>query len=416
MTASADDSVRAAVVLALATFLVCWPLLGSASVAASDPAAPSAATTGGFATVGGDAPAQAQRLVVTLEPGQVERNGEATLNVSVANTSPEALRGVTARVEADSARVATHERVVSSLEPGEGETFEYDLEEVSPGTEGFDVYLHYTDTEGSRHGEYRARTVNFPATSGDHPDVAIGADEISPGGETQLNLTVANGLDESIRSMTVGVAPTAFSVSEPRRISSGLASGQSTSFSFQASDASSGRVQVPVSVTYTTSSGVQRSFERDLGLTLEIDGNPARVSLTELRVTPQAGQLTISGSASNIGGSDATGVTVSVLDGNGVGPAASESTFFVGEVPASDFSSFEVAARLESTGSVEIPLRVSYAADGTRTNRTVTVSYTPPTPTETQAQQSGGGGGLPVVAIAALVVLLVGVVVWRQYR
>lgn len=407
------------ILAALGTLALCGVLLASAPVAAVGVGGPGASLGAEPASLSGDDPAQPQRLVVSLEPGEVEGNGEATLAVSVANTSPNELRGVSVRIEADDARVVTPKRVTSSLQPGGGATFNYTLEDVSPGSEGFDIWLHYTDTEGSRHGEYRARTVDFPASSEVHPDVAIGADEVSPGGRTKVNLTVANGLDESIRSMTVQVAPEDFSVSEPRRVASGLQSGQARAFVFQASAASSGRTEVPVTVSYTTESGVQRSFEQTLGLTMEAVRNPARVTLTELRVTAEGDRLTVRGSASNVGGGDATGVVVSVEDGDGVGPASSESTFFVGQVPASDFSSFEVAAELRSDEPVEIPIRVSYAADDDRTNRTMDVRYVPNVTTETPVEQSGGGGGdggsLPAIAIGALVVLTVGVVVWRQF-
>lgn len=360
---------------------------------------------------------QQQRLVVSLDPGPVEGDGEARLRVTVANASPNPVRGVSVRVVADRADVETANRVAASLQPGEGQTFVYTLVDTSPGPKEIEIFLNYADTDGIRHGEFRRRYVRLTPAAGPHPAVAIGASPVSPGGDTALNLTVANGLNESIRSMSLEIRPSDFVVSEPRRVKSGIGSGESVAFTFDAAGAESGRTVVPLSVSYTTASGSQRGFERDLSLTLDAVRNPARLALTELRVTPQGERLLVRGSASNVGATDATGVVVVVEEGAGVGPAESESTFFVGRVPASDFNSFEVAATHRTNGSVDIPLRVSYVAEDTRTNRTVTVSYVPDSsPGADSRNPSESDSGLPIAAAAGVaVVLLALIVAWRRF-
>lgn len=399
---------------------------GGVLVASVPLAATGAAVDAGAATAGQSASAgpdqvspQQQRVIVSIETGTVEQDGDATVEVTVANASPEAIRGVAVRLESRFADVSNPERVASSLEPGEGRTFTYDLEDASPGPEEFDVFVRYTDTEGNRKGEHRKRYVEFSGTQGPHPDVGIDAGEISPGGVTNLNLTVANGLDQPIRALTVEIDPEGFEVAEPRRVHSGLESGGAAAFSFRANDASPGPTTVPVDLTYTTANGSERQIRRELGLTLEAVSNPPRVTLTELRVTREGERLTVRGSASNVGGSAATSVVVAVEDGDGVGPAQSESTFFVGEVPESDFSSFEVSAALDATGSVEIPVRVSYDAGDARVNRTVGVDYVAAstTPAEDEPDGGGEGGGFPAALVAAVLVALTAVVVvWRQFR
>lgn len=396
-------------------------LVAGGGLLASVPAAAVGAALDGSPAVSGgldQVSPQQQRIVIALESGPVEEDGDATLEVSVANASPEAVRGVSVRIEPRFAEVASPERVAPSLDPGEGETFTYDLEDASAGTEEVDVFVRYTNTDGNRRGEHRKRFVEFSASDERHPDVAITADEVSPGGVTHLNLTVANGLDRSIRSASVELAPDTFEVAEPRRVRSGIQSGEAATFSFRATGASSGPTVVPVTVSYTTANGSERRLHRDLQLTLESVTNPARVTLTELRVEREGDRLTVRGSASNVGRSAATGVVVTVEEGTNVGPAQSESTFFVGEVPSSDFSSFEVAAQLRANGSVEIPLRVSYDAGDARVNRTVDVDYVAEQPTPAGAEQSGGdGGGFPATAVAGvLVALTVVVVAWRQFR
>ncbi len=360
---------------------------------------------------------QQQRLVLSLETGTVEDNGDAHLDVTVANASPEVVRGVSVRVVPDDADVVTDQRVAASLEPGEGRTFTYTLEDVSPGPQEIEIFMNYADTDGVRHGEFRRRHVRFSPSTGPHPELAVGASPVSQGGATTVNLTVANGLDESIRSMSLEISPTSFDVDEPRRVRSGLGTGETAVFSFQASGASSGRTDVPVSVSYTTANGTQRSFERELALTLSAVRNPARVTLTELRVTAQGDRLTVRGSASNVGASDATGVVIAVEPSNGVQPAESESTFFVGRVPASDFNSFEVGAEMTTNRSVDIPLRVSYVAGDTRMNRTIEISYDPgPAPEIQGPNRQGSSGGVPITAIVGgIVVLGLLALAWRRF-
>lgn len=359
--------------------------------------------------------AQQQQIVVSMAPSDIDEGGDATLEVTVANARPSALRGVSVRVDADGLDVRNDQRVVGALEPGGERTFTFTAEGVDPGEKRVDVYVTFSDVNGSRHGAHRRRFVSFERASVSHPDLAIGAGRVGPSGETTLNLTVANGLNRSIRSLALEVDPTGFDVAEPRRVRSAIASGTDVGLSFDVSNASAGRAVVPVAITYTPADGERRTFERTLELTFQAVRNPARITLTELAVTRDSGDAVVRGSASNVGGSDAESVLVTVLDGEGVGPAEAESTFFVGEVPASDFTSFEVAAAVDANETVSIPLRVSYVTDGTRINRTQSVRYSPPSPGE-NAPERNEQGGLPLVPIAVVAVLGVAVLAWRRLR
>jgi len=93
--------------------------------------------------------------------------------------------------------------------------------------------------------------------------------------------------------------------------------------------------------------------------------NSGRIELTGIDVRSRNGHLEISGSASNIGLSTVNSVVIEVQDADGVTPVAPNREYFVGSVPASDFVSFDVTARVEGNVS-KVPLKVTYLSGGVR--------------------------------------------------
>jgi hypothetical protein len=135
------------------------------------------------------------------------------------------------------------------------------------------------------------------------------------------------------------------------------------------------------------------------------------VTLTNLDVEPAGDSLRIRGTASNPGGSNVTGVTVSVRDSETVRPGANSSDFFVGRIGPSDFGTFETQATPEANGTVTVPIHVSYVVDGVERETVRRVTYTRPANDETADDSSGG---LPLELLGGAALLLVGgAVVWR---
>jgi hypothetical protein len=246
-----------------------------------------------------------------------------------------------------------------------------------------------------------------------HPEVALQASRVDRAGETNLDLRVANGLNESIRSLSLRLRGGEVTVADPERVRSALAAGETATFRFNGSDATVGSTGMTLRLAYTAPDGERRVVRRTLPVSLQAVGNPANITLTNLELTPTASGVEIRGSASNEGGKPANSVKVTVLDGDRVGPAPGGSSFFVGSVPASDFSAFDVTASVRGNETVSIPLRVSFVDDGVEVSRTVTLSYTPPS---RPAEPSNSGGGLPLIPIAAVVVLLLAVGGWWRLR
>jgi hypothetical protein len=134
---------------------------------------------------------------------------------------------------------------------------------------------------------------------------------------------------------------------------------------------------------------------------------------------PDGGRLRISGSASNLGTTDAQSVLVGVVDTDRVTPTAPNREYFVGTVPASDFVSFDVYATTEGNVST-VPLRVEYLVDGQRYTRTVEVDAAGASRALAAGpdidRSSGGGGFLLPLAVGAVVVVVVLAVVVRAWR
>ncbi|MFC6974097.1 hypothetical protein ACFQL1_04495 [Halomicroarcula sp. GCM10025709] len=311
-----------------------------------------------------------------------------------------------------------HDRVkpTETLSGGESVSYELTMPVDETGTRQGVVHI-FVDT---LHGDTYTFTRNVSVTAVQpHPALSLSTSPVGPDGRTDVSLSLSNGLSEEIRGVSVELSGqnSSLTLDEDRRVRSSVSAGNETTMTFPASDADPGRQTFEANLTYITESGQYRTVTRSLSTTVDPVENPANLTLTGVRVTEADGHLTVRGSASNLGGGNATGAMVSVGDSGAVDPAQSQSRFFVGEVPASDFSSFEVHATTTANGTVTVPLNVSYVVDDTRVTSTTTVTFTP---NETDTEQpSTRQSALPVPPLAAggaLVVVLFGVVGWRRLR
>jgi hypothetical protein len=146
------------------------------------------------------------------------------------------------------------------------------------------------------------------------------------------------------------------------------------------------------------------------------------VLLTSVEATRTATGVTLEGDASNVGGTDAGSVLVEIPDTGGVRPVSPSGRYFVGEVEAGEFATFELTAETPANAS-SVPVEISYVAENERMRTTQRIDLSGAggvTPAVESGGDggSGGGGGLPLEAIGiglgAIVVLVVGVLIWRR--
>jgi hypothetical protein len=238
--------------------------------------------------------------------------------------------------------------------------------------------------------------------------MGLSAEPVGPSNRTTFDVTVANGFTEPVSALELQVESPDATLVERRRVASNLSANAARTFSLPAKDVTAGERTVVATVTYTTAAGERLTVTRELSATVDELRRPGNVSLTGLRVDQTGDRLVVRGSASNVGATNVSSVVVEAVDGEDIRPADTQRRYFVGAVPESDFSSFEVQAvpTGDANGSVTVPLRVSYVVDETEVSRTVTLSYEPSATPDGNPQESSFPlvlvGGLLVVGAAAL--------------
>jgi hypothetical protein len=131
--------------------------------------------------------------------------------------------------------------------------------------------------------------------------------------------------------------------------------------------------------------------------------------LTDVDAVAEGGSLDLSATASNVGSERVESVVVSLPDSADV----TGREYFVGGVDGSDFSSFTISTTVDQNVT-SVPVEVTYVVDGVQKTTTVDVSVEQ---VALQApSESSGGGGLPLIPIAAVVVLVIVLGVAYQVR
>lgn len=309
-------------------------------------------------------------------------------------------------------------RDLGELSPGTSTTVEIPVSVAESGWRSLSLQVHGVDQVHGVENFQHPVPVRIGGAGASQISMAATADDLGPSGRTDLRVMVANGLDQAITGVDLEVDSEGLTLPEPTRVASRLVPGNQTTFTLPVRDVEPGEYTVTVDLSYTTESGDRRTVERELSTVVSAVDEPGEIRLRGVEVVPgEGGRLEVRGSAANVGTTDVSSVDVSVQDGETAGPADSSATYFVGNVPASDFSSFTVTAQPTTNGTVTIPLEVSYVVDGVRTNRTVAIDHqVTPQPSPGQ-NQGGGGGGAGLVTIVGLLFVVGAVVIgWRRYR
>lgn len=302
-------------------------------------------------------------------------------------------------------------RLYNRTEPGRtvhgNESLVFENEVDLEATGSHDLYVHVKLYTPGGEVFNLVRPLNVTVAE-PHPSLTLSGDSVDRDQQTTLTLSLVNGNQQRLRGLEVNLSAADLTLDDRRFAVSSVPAGNETTLTVDARNATPGRQTVTAEVTYFTADDRQRTVTRELHTRLDGPGTTANVTLTGLRLTQDAGAVVVRGSASNVGGANASGVLVEVGDGDRVGPATDQATYFVGEVSASDYASFQVRADVTGNETVEIPLRISYSVEDRRYERTVTVTYRPPQ----RPAPSDGGNPLPVpLALGAGFVLLGGVAV-----
>jgi|GEM_PF-850662 len=158
---------------------------------------------------------------------------------------------------------------------------------------------------------------------------------------------------------------------------------------------------------------------------VEYDPAVANLTVTDVSMQREGDTIVLSGNVGNTGRADARGTTVSVGDsGDGVSPTYPSANSFIGTVPGSEFTFFELTAEVDKAAD-SIPVEVRYSFDGTDRRETFPLRIdTGSDVTGTEAggggEEGGGGGGEPafsaLIGLALLVPLVSAVAVYLRRR
>lgn len=348
----------------------------------------------------------AERPQLSIDAGDPVANATAPVNVTVANGLPSDARNVRVDVSGDAISVENPRRVQSVLASGTDERFEFSVRADGTGTHRVRATLRYTDANGTEQTVRQHALVEFSSLS---KRVSLDAQSAAEGSE--VSVTVTNFGNVPITNVVLrGESPNATLTDAPvERVAPGESETVALNITqFEADGA------IPVNVTATYEAG---DVQDRTHTSVDIASNPGAIRLTGIDLEREDGVVHLSGSASNVGLSEANSVIVSVVPEEGVEPAHPNKEYFVGTVPASDFVSFDVYAQVEENVS-SVPLKVAYLVDGERRTYTVTVEYD--LDDGTPSAQSRTNDDLLVPAIVGLVVTLAvaGLMVfaWRNSR
>lgn len=329
------------------------------------------------------------------------------VNVTVSNGGADPIRQLDLRIRGDGVSADSPRRLLARLDAGQDRTFTFDATFAQAGETTVEAVLEYATTSGQTQTARQSETVVVDEL---REDVAVDASVArTAGGTPPLSVEVTNFGNARLEDVRVRVTDGDRTVG--RRTVEPVPAGASREVRVNLSNVDD--ADLHVTVAYETG-GRAGEATTSLGYT----ASPGRIELTGVDFSREGGVTTISGSASNVGLSEVNSVVLRVLPADGVRPVPPNREYFVGTVPASDFVSFDLTARIRGNVT-EVPVRVTYLADGVERSEEVTVPYEPAEPDEAGADGGGGGGGLGTVGavlllVAVLAVAGAGVLLWRR--
>ncbi|MDS0293221.1 NEW3 domain-containing protein [Halogeometricum luteum] len=318
---------------------------------------------------------------------------EGTVQVTAANGEDAAVRNVRVSLSGD-AGIRDDTRVLATLPANRSQTFNFSVTPRSRTTR-LEARVQYTTTSGS------ARTVTESVTLEADPlreSVQLDASVVGDGADPDVAVDVSNLGNAPLEDAVVELARDGSVLF--RRPVADVAPDETRTARVNVSNVESGPMDVRV--RYETGGRTGEATTR-----LNYSANPGRIELTGLDYETEEGRLHVSGTASNVGLGDVDSVVVRVVRTENVTPARPNPEYFVGSIPASDFSSFDLYAEVDP-GTETVPIEVTYLANGAeRTTRTeLDVSDL-----NAQSPEEDDGGGLPMIPLVALAVVALLVIV-----
>jgi hypothetical protein len=335
---------------------------------------------------------------LSVETSDTVVGAESSATITVANGESSPVRNLRLQLEGTDATVADATRVAPTLAGGAERAFRFN---VTPTTTDGAVTatLGYTTASGAR----RSVTETVPLRADPlRRDVAVQASTPSAGATPNIAVDVSNFGNAPLTDVVVRATQNESTVA--RRTVADVPAETTRQVTLNVADAADGPVRVVAAYETGGQTGTAAT-------TLSYQQNPGRIQLTGVDYELEGQRLHFSGSASNVGLSEANSVVVRVLPTEGVAPARPNREYFVGTIPESDFVSFDLYADVDADVTT-VPIEVTYLVDGERrrTVQRVDVGDVQPVADESQPDRSGGLS-LPLLVggiVAAVLVIAIG--------
>lgn len=326
--------------------------------------------------------------------------------VEIANGLDTSISNVEVTVSSENATILDGRSVFASISQGDAENAKFRFRPKQAGTDELRATVSYTLPSGTERTVTQTQTIETEAA---RDSFVLETSQSGTGSENTLTVKMINQGNTPAEDVVITAR------SENATISQAIVgSVQPSSTERVQLDATLSAPSADVVVTAEYESG---SVKESVSTRKTIRATPATFELTGLDTARENGLLQITGSTSNVGTTTAQSVIIRVLPGENIEPAPPNKDFFIGEVPGSDFSSFDLTARTSGNVS-EVPLEVSYLVDGERLSQTFSVSVNQAQSAQSDRQTGGGSGagllavlGLGTVAVFAIAGLLV-----RRYQ
>jgi hypothetical protein len=325
---------------------------------------------------------------------------EGQVNVTVANGAPTNISNLRLTLSGPNATVDDASRVNASLGSGRERRVAFDVAFARPGPQPLTATLTYRDADGDRRTVAESRTfdVDPPAVDAD-----LDAEVVRENGTARIDAELTNFGNVPLESVRLRADANGETVA--RKLVADVATESTRELSIGESSLPAGDVTLIASYE---AAGERYETTTTVGFAPTTDGN---ISLTGIEVIPAGGAIRLAGSASNTGETAVTGAVVSVVGTERVTPVSPAKNYFVGNVPAGEFTSFELTARLAGNRTDTVPIRISYIADGEGYTRVVDVTITDGAAGASQGGPEpdgppGGGGFLGLGRIDVVGLLL----------
>jgi len=359
---------------------------------------------------------------VTFGASQVAAQSSEPASIAISNVTastqtpsvgePFSLRVTITNYEASSQSAVINQLVVDA--EGERRYVADDLGRLSPGAQTTVTVPLSFDEPGQKdirlklYGESGRSIINsgapFAVTVRDaqQPSLSVSVPDAVSGGSRNVNVTVGNGAEHPINSVVVTADSPAGEVEfdETKRVYGRMEAGETRTFSFPARVTTAGQYPVNVSLTYTDE-GMRRQLTERFETRFGEPNDVGQVILTGVEAIQRGDTLEISATASNVGGTEVSGVVISVLGNEAVRPQ----TYFVGSIEGSGFSTFTL--RTTATDRItNAPVEVTYVSGGVERSTMTDVRVDSP---QTPAP-SGDRGGESSLSLGRLVAVVAGLV------